>query len=122
MEKILVIEDEEPQLKLLLNILQDAGFQAVGAKDGLEAREIYRREQGEFDLVLSDMALPKLGGWTVYLMLKEINPNLKMILTSGYLDAKVKDDLVRGGVKDFIPKPYLPEKIVTSVKQALKSP
>jgi DNA-binding NtrC family response regulator len=116
---ILVVEDEPPQLKLLEQILVDAGYRVLGAKDGLEARDIYRRQADEIDLVLSDMALPKFGGWTVYLMLKEINPDVKMVLTSGYLDPKVKDELVKGGVKDFIAKPYVPETILTSVGQAL---
>lgn len=116
---ILVVEDEVPQLKLLTRILNDAGYRVVGAKDGLEARDIYRRQDKEIDLVLSDMALPKFGGWTVYLMLKEINPEVKTILASGYLDPKVKTELVAGGVKDFIAKPYVPETILQSVKQAL---
>ena|SRR5205814_4202675 len=116
---ILVVEDEAPQLNLLTQILQNAGYRVFGAAEGLAARDIYRKQQGEIDLVLSDMALPKFGGWTVYLMLREIDPEVKMILTSGYLDAKVKDELVRGGIKDFIPKPYIPEAIVNSVSQAL---
>ncbi len=116
---ILVVEDEPPQMRLLTRILEQAGYNVVGAKNGIEAAETYRSREAEIDLVLSDMALPKFGGWTVYVMLKEINPDVKMILTSGYLDERVKADLLKGGVKDFIPKPYLPETIVTSVRQAL---
>lgn len=116
---ILVIEDEEHQLKLLTQILERAGYAVLGARDGLEAKEIYRQRANEIDLVISDMALPKLGGWAVYLMLKEINPDVKAILTSGYLDPKVKTDLVRGGAKDFIPKPYTPEIVLESVKRVL---
>jgi two-component system, cell cycle sensor histidine kinase and response regulator CckA len=116
---ILIVEDEAPQLLLLKRILEQAGYNVVGAKNGIEAAETYRRHEGEIDLVLSDMALPKFGGWTVYVMLKEINPDVKMILMSGYLDDRVKADLMKGGVKDFIPKPYAPETIVSSVRQAL---
>ena len=89
------------------------------ASDGLEARDVYRRDHEAIDLVLSDMALPKFGGWTVYLMLKEINPRVKVILTSGYLDPQVKRDMVRGGAKDFIPKPYVAETVLKSVEAAL---
>src|ERR1051325_2271724 len=110
-QMILVVEDELPMLNLLKKILEDAGFRVLMAKDGIEASDV--------DLVLCDMALPKLGGWTVYLALKERNPQVKMILTSGYLDPKVKSDMVKGGVRDFIPKPYVPETIVKSVRQAL---
>lgn len=82
--------------------------------------EIYRRRRNEIDLVLCDVALPKLGGWTVYLSLKEINPDVKVILTSGYLDEKVRTVFVSGGVKDFIVKPYLAETILNSVREALE--
>lgn len=116
---ILIVEDEPPLLALLKQILEEAGYRVFTAKDGLEARDIYRREQDAIDLVLSDMALPKFGGWTVYLMLKEINPRVKMILTSGYLDPQVKRDMVRGGAKDFIPKPYVAETVLKSVEAAL---
>jgi DNA-binding NtrC family response regulator len=104
---------------LLKRILEQAGYNVVGAKNGIEAAETYRRREGEIDLVLSDMALPKIGGWTVYMMLKEINPDVKVILMSGYLDERVRAQLLDGGVKDFIPKPYEPDRIVTSVRQAL---
>jgi two-component system cell cycle sensor histidine kinase/response regulator CckA len=118
-QMILVVEDELPMLNLLKKILEDAGFRVLMAKDGIEAIDVYSRHQSDVDLVLCDMALPKLGGWTVYLALKERNPQVKMILTSGYLDPKVKSDMVKGGVRDFIPKPYIPETIVKSVRQAL---
>ncbi|HKA31746.1 MAG TPA: response regulator [Candidatus Binatia bacterium] len=118
-QMILVVEDELPMLNLLKKILEDAGFRVLMAKDGIEAIDVYSRNQSDVDLVLCDMALPKLGGWTVYLALKERNPQVKMILTSGYLDPKVKSDMVKGGVRDFIPKPYVPETIVKSVRQAL---
>ena len=116
---ILVVEDVAEERKLLGNILADAGFRVIPAKDGAEARDIYRGHESEIDLVLCDVALPELGGWTTYLSLKEMNPDVRMILTSGYLDEKVKSVFVSGGVKDFVAKPYLAETILTSVKQAL---
>jgi two-component system, cell cycle sensor histidine kinase and response regulator CckA len=116
---ILVVEDEPPLLDLLKQILEGAGYKVVEAKDGAEARDMYRRREKEIDLVLCDVALPKFGGWTVYLMAKEINPEVKMILTSGYLDPKIKAELVKGGVKDFVPKPYVAETILRSVNEAL---
>jgi|SRR5689334_12828816 len=118
---ILVVEDEPAHLDLLKRIFEDAGYRVLGAQDGTEAKEVYRGSAKEIDLVLCDMALPKLGGWTVYLSLKEINPRVKMILTSGYLDAKVKSDFVKAGVKDFIAKPYIAETILESVRQVLGS-
>src|SRR5258705_13253003 len=108
-QMILVVEGEVPMLNLLKKILEDAGFRVLTAKDGIEAIDVYSRHQSEVDLVLCDMALPKLGGWTVYLALKERNPQGKMILTSGYLDPQAKSDMVKRGGGDFLPKPHVPE-------------
>jgi CheY-like chemotaxis protein len=116
---ILVVEDELPMLNLLKGILEGEGYRVLTAKDGIEAVDIYSRHKDEVDLVLCDMALPKLGGWTVFLALRERNPHVRMILTSGYLDPKVKSEMVKGGVRDFIPKPYVPEVILRSIREAL---
>jgi DNA-binding NtrC family response regulator len=121
MKTILVVEDESRLLDLLRTMLEEAGYCVVGAKDGAEARDLYRRQQGQIDLVLCDMALPKFGGWTVYLMLKEINPEVKVILTSGYLDPRIKSELVQGGAIDFIPKPYVADKLLQSIAQAFNT-
>ena len=118
-QMILVVEDELPMLNLLKGILEGEGYRVLTAKDGIEAVDIYSRHKDEVDLVLCDMALPKLGGWTVFLALRERNPHVRMILTSGYLDPKVKSEMVKGGVKDFIPKPYVPEVILSSIREAL---
>lgn len=121
MYTILVVEDEPRLLDLLRTMLEQGGYRVVGAKDGAEARDLYRRQHNQIDLVLCDMALPKFGGWTVYLMLKEINPQVKVILTSGYLDPKIKSELVQGGAMDFIAKPYVAETVLQSIAQALST-
>src|ERR1043166_5972641 len=63
---ILIVEDEPPLLALLKQILEDAGYRVFMAKDGLEARDVYRREQDAIDLVLSDMAKDGLEARDVY--------------------------------------------------------
>jgi CheY-like chemotaxis protein len=119
---ILVVEDEAPLLVLLKDILEHAGYAVLTAPDGNEAIDIYRRHRHEIALVFCDMALPRLGGWTVFLALKEINPDVKMILASAYLDPKVRSDMVKAGAKDFIPKPYMPEDVLTAIGTALEHP
>ncbi len=118
-ETILVVEDELPMLNLLKAVLEGDGFQVLTAKDGIQAIQVYTSHKDKVALVLCDMALPKLGGWTVFLHLRELNPQVKMILTSGYLDPNVRSDMVRAGVRDFIPKPYIPRDILKSIRLAL---
>jgi two-component system, cell cycle sensor histidine kinase and response regulator CckA len=116
---ILIVEDELPQLVLLQQMLLSAGYHVLDAKDGVEAMATYWRRRKEIDLVVCDMALPKRGGWSVYLSLKEMNPRVKMILASGYLDPKIKHEMVEHGVEDFVAKPYAPETLLTSIERAL---
>ncbi len=118
-ETILVVEDELPMLNLLKAVLEDDGYRVLTAKDGIQAIQVYTQHKNEVALVLCDMALPKLGGWTVFLHLRELNPKVKMILTSGYLDPNVRSDMVKAGVRDFIAKPYAPKEILKSIGHAL---
>ncbi|HEY2987951.1 MAG TPA: response regulator [Candidatus Binatia bacterium] len=120
-QMILVVEDEPPMLDLLKEILENGGYRVLTAKDEIEAVEIYSRHQKELALVLCDMALPELGAYRVFLSLKESNPQVKLILTSQHLDPKVKSDMVKEGIKDFITKPYNPEIILKSTREALES-
>jgi DNA-binding NtrC family response regulator len=67
---------------------------------------LYREERGRFDLVIIDMVMPKLGGRDCFLALKQINPNIKAILSSGYgIDGKAQE-ILDEGVMGFIQKPY----------------
>jgi DNA-binding NtrC family response regulator len=118
---ILVVEDEMPHLAFLKNLFAKAGYRVLAAKDGIEAIDTYKLQQESIDVVLCDMALPSLGGWTVFMSLREIDPGVKMILTSGYLDEQVKSSFVEGGVKDFIVKPYAAETVLQSVRRALEN-
>ncbi|HEY1373374.1 MAG TPA: response regulator [Candidatus Binatia bacterium] len=118
---ILVVEDELPHLAFLKNLFEKAGYSVLTAKDGIEAIATYKLRQESIDVVLCDMALPSLGGWTVFMSLREIDPAVKMILTSGYLNEQVKSSFVEGGVKDFIVKPYAAEAVLQSVRRALEN-
>ena len=118
-ETILLIEDETMLLELLQSLFEDNGFRVLVARDGLEAVSIYAKHWNEIDLVLSDMGLPKLGGWEAFLRMKEINPNVKSILASGYLDTVLRTDLIKAGAVDFVQKPYVPEKILAQIRAAI---
>ncbi len=118
---ILVVEDEIPMLNLLKQVLESEGHQVLTATDGVEAIQIYSHYHDQIDLVLCDIALPRLDGWSVFLRLRQLNPRLKMILNSGQLDPKIKGDMMRAGVLDFIAKPFAFETIVKSVRDGLRS-
>ena len=118
---ILVVEDESMLLGLLKAILEDEGYRVETAEDGAEAVEVFRRCQKEIGVVLSDMGLPKLGGWEVFQKLKEIRPDVKVILASGFVDDSVRNDMIKQGASDVIQKPYVPNSILERIKELMDS-
>jgi two-component system, cell cycle sensor histidine kinase and response regulator CckA len=118
-EMILVVEDEEMLSLLLKSMLEERGYRVMIAKDGQEGLDIYREHHNEIDLVLSDMGLPKLGGYEMFMEMKELNVKIKVILASGYFEPNLKVDLVNAGAKDFIQKPYIAESILNRIREVL---
>ncbi len=121
-ETILVIEDEPMLLDLLQILLSTNGYDVLTAADGEEALRIYRERHRDIALVLSDMGLPKLGGWEVFQKMREVNPRVRSILASGYLDQHLRADLLAAGAKDFIQKPYIPDEILRRIREVIDEP
>jgi two-component system, cell cycle sensor histidine kinase and response regulator CckA len=117
--KILLVEDEDLLRELLADLLKEHGLDIITAADGVEAVEIFTEHQDEIGVVLSDLGLPRLGGWDAFLKMREINPNLIGILASGYFDPIVKDAIIKSGAKNFIQKPYDPPEIVATIQKLL---
>lgn len=118
-ETVLVVEDEEMLALLLKSILEDQGYHVMTAKDGQEALSIYRKHFREIAVILSDMGLPRLGGWEMFQEMKRMNPTVKAILASGYFDPNLKIDLINAGAKDFIQKPYIAEVILSRIREVI---
>jgi DNA-binding response OmpR family regulator len=109
---VLVVEDEESLVRLLETVLPQAGFRVFTAKDGEEAVDVHRRRGAEIDVVLLDLGLPKLTGLDVIPRLKEHKPDVNIIIATGYLEPRLKEELLRAGVKDCINKPYLVKDVI----------
>jgi PAS domain S-box-containing protein len=118
-EKVLLVEDEEMLRDLLAGLLTAQGYEVLTAEDGQQGLEIYAANADSIALVLSDMGLPRLGGWEMFQKMKELNPGVKAILASGYFDPGVKMDLLKAGAKDFIQKPYIPDQILKRIREVI---
>jgi CheY-like chemotaxis protein len=118
---ILIVEDEELLLDLLREMLEAEGYRVLTATDGKEAVEVFRSHWKDVSLVLSDMGLPSMGGWEVLQELRVINPQVKVILSSGFMDPKVRQDVIKSGAHDFIQKPYVPENVVRQIRELILS-
>lgn len=121
-ETILIVEDEPMLLDLLQILLSTNGYEVLTAADGEEAMRIYQERHRDIALVLSDMGLPKLGGWEVFQRMRELNPRVRSILASGYLDQHLRSDLLAAGAKDFIQKPYVPDEILRRIREVIDEP
>jgi PAS domain S-box-containing protein len=118
-ETILVVEDEELLREALQSSLESNGYKVVLAVDGREAVDIYHERYKEIALVLSDIGLPKLNGVDVFSRLKEINPKVRVVFASGFISVDSRTELLKGGVKEFIQKPYLMDEVFQVVRAIL---
>ncbi len=116
---ILLVDDEEMVLEVGVQMLKKIGYTVLQAKTGTEAVTIYEELKGEIDLVILDMIMPGLGGGETYDKMKEIDPNLKALLSSGYsIDGKATEILDRG-CDGFIQKPFDMKDLSKKIKEIL---
>ncbi|MBI5216874.1 MAG: MEDS domain-containing protein [Ignavibacteriae bacterium] len=120
-ETILLVEDELTLSELTKAFLEMYGYVVLTAKDGDEAIELYRQRSGSIDIVITDMGLPKLTGLEVLIEMKKINPEMKLIFASGYIEPELKSLMFRSGAKLFLFKPYQPGEILQAVRNILDS-
>lgn len=123
---VMVVDDEQILRQIAREILEEIGFSVILAEDGEEAVAIYRKEYERIRVVLLDMLMPKLSGNEVYSKMKKINPDVKVILTSGFRKDKRVEQALNAGADGFIKKPYnfkrLSEMIFQVLKRKSKSP
>jgi DNA-binding NtrC family response regulator len=119
-DTVLIVEDDDSLRELLQTMLEAGGLKVMAASDGIEAVEMYQQNQDRIGVVLSDLGLPRLGGWEAFLKMREINPQLKGILASGYFHTNVKEEIIKSGAQNFIQKPYNTAEIVATLRKMLE--
>jgi PAS domain S-box-containing protein len=121
-ETILVVDDEETIRLLVQDILEDLGYSVLSAGDGFEAVALYRERIGTIGLVILDMAMPGMGGRETFEKLKELNPQVRAILSTGYSEDERARQMLAMGVKSFVQKPYRIDDLALAVRRVLDSP
>jgi CheY-like chemotaxis protein len=116
---ILLVDDEELILDVGKGMLDKLGYRTLIVDNGEEAIAMYRENQNEIALVILDMVMPKMNGRQTYDRLKKINPQIKILLSSGYsLDGDAQD-ILKGSSDDFIQKPFNVKILSRKIKQFL---
>jgi CheY-like chemotaxis protein len=116
--RILVAEDEEMLRNLVVRALAQDGHEVVAASDGAEALELLVRDQGRFDLLLSDIRMPLMDGVTLARAAARDNPDLVILLMTAYADQRQRAGL-DARIHDVITKPFTLAEIKVAVNEAL---
>ncbi|MBI5214396.1 MAG: PAS domain S-box protein [Ignavibacteriae bacterium] len=118
-ELLLVVDDEAAIRQVTKGTLETFGYKVVIANDGIEAEAKYREHQNNITIVLTDMMMPSRDGTATIKILTEINPNVKIIITSGLVSHDILASEVTGTVKAFLPKPYTAERLLRTIYDVL---
>ena len=118
-ETILLVDDADMILDVGKEILEALGYTAFIARSGKEAIEVYENNKEKIDLIILDMIMPGMGGGEVYDQLKEINRDIKVLLSSGYSIEGQATEILKQGCDGFIQKPFNIEKLSCKIREIL---
>ena len=119
-KRILLVDDNATILKLGEMILKRSGYEVVVAVDGLDAVEKFAESEVGFDAVILDLTMPRMNGTEAFEKIREINPEIKVILSSGYDEMDAVTQLQSDGV-GFIQKPYRPQEFTAKLEEVLNA-
>jgi signal transduction histidine kinase/ActR/RegA family two-component response regulator len=118
-ETVLLVDDESMIIDVGKRILEKFGYNAIIAKSGRKALEIYERNYDEIDIVILDMIMPGMSGSETYDKLKEINPRIKVLLSSGYSIDGQANEILNRGCNGFTQKPFNVKTLTRKIREIL---
>ncbi len=120
-ETILLIDDEESLRTLGRRILMQWGYGVLTAADGAEGVDLFKKHQEEVDLVICDLTMPGMSGMECLAMLKHLQPDMPVLLSSGYSEEAGIAGLIggAGGAAGFLAKPYTVQEILVTIRRIL---
>jgi len=119
MSRVLIADDEDSMRMLVARAIAMDGHEIVTAQDGAEALDILTREDGAFDLLLTDIQMPIMDGIALALSAARDFPNLTVLLMTGFADQRERASNLNAIVHDVITKPFSVADIRTAVADAL---
>ena len=116
---ILVVDDEELVLDVEVTLLQRIGYTTLMARNSREACQLFKDKSEQIDLVILDMIMPDENGATTYKCLKSINPDVKVLISTGYFkDSKVRE-ILNDSQNELIMKPFKLEEFANKIDTIL---
>ena len=120
-ELVLMVDDEIPTLETVKAVLQSRGYRVLTARSGEEALEIYDRNRAEVHVVFLDMMMPGMDGLAVMARLRERDPNVRIIASSGLRFAGGAAETLAVSRVPFLPKPYTEEQLLAALAKLLRT-
>ncbi len=118
-ETILVAEDNEMVRTLACDMLKELGYKTIVAEDPKSCIDLAKQHQGVIHLLLTDIIMPKMSGNVLYDVLKNMQPNLKVVFMSGYASNFIGDQNIIDEHTNFIQKPFSLKKLSDIIRRAL---
>ncbi len=117
--RVLVVDDEEVILELVQDPLTGNGYTILSAQSAEEALEIFRREKARIHLVITDLGMPGMGGEQLLQGIRDLNPDMKVLVTSGYAAHAMAEHPGQYGAAGFLKKPYRLADMLQTVRHVL---
>ena len=118
---ILVVDDDELVRSMAEDVLLAVGYSVLTAANGQEGVDLYRQHQARIKAVLLDMAMPVMSGREAFVEMQKINPEVRVLLASGFRKDNRVEEILQLGVKDFLQKPYTITSLASAVKKVIEA-
>ena len=118
-KRILLVEDDGVFLNMICDLLKEEKYVVFPAANAKEALKIFKEEKGRLDLLFTDSVMPGMNGLELAEKLKAINPEIKVIISSGYLDSRADIDGAKNEGYYFLSKPYEIKELSAKVSMVL---
>lgn len=116
---ILVIDDDQAFREAVVVILEMAGFDVLSAGNGRDGLALFAQNRGDIALILLDLTMPVMGGEEAMREILKLDPQAKIILSSGHHQGDIEREIAAGKPAGFLQKPYELEDLVAMVKQVI---
>ena len=118
-ERILLVDDEEPIVRMVKQMLERLGYQVATRTSSVEALEAFRANSDKFDLVITDMTMPNMTGVELAPRLLEIRPDIPIILYTGFSEITDANKAKALGIREFLMKPIVRDQIARTIRKVL---
>ncbi len=119
-DKILIVDDEEQILSLLEDMLTRMGHQVIAVNNGLDALKIFRKDKDTINLAILDIQMPDIDGKRLFMEMKMTDPEMKVLISSGYDEKTALDNMGPYTPEGFIQKPYRIATLKEKIKEILR--